>query len=131
MPSPFAGMDPYLESQGYWEDFHTALLGDCRRALTAVLPRNYGAFIQQRISLVDLSGDTSLDYKPDIAVLRGDHGPAPSDRGSLATLEPITVPLAIGELEEIHDRWIEIQKLPDRSLVTVIEILSPTNKVGS
>ena len=22
MPSPFPGMDPYLESQGLWEDFH-------------------------------------------------------------------------------------------------------------
>jgi hypothetical protein len=80
-------MDPYIESQGYWEDFHSALLGDCRRALTAVLPRNYGAFIEQRISLVDL--------------------------------------------DEIRERWIEIKRLPDRSLVTVIEILSPTNKTGS
>src|SRR5208337_2951592 len=50
MSSPFPGMDPYIESQGYWEDFHSALLGDCRRALTAVLPRTYGAFIEQRIS---------------------------------------------------------------------------------
>ena len=29
------------------------------------------------------------------------------------------------------ERWIEIKRLPDRSLVTVIEILSPTNKIGS
>jgi Protein of unknown function (DUF4058) len=57
MSSPFPGMDPYIESQGYWEDFHSAFLGDCRRALTAVLPRHYGAFIEQCISLVDLSDD--------------------------------------------------------------------------
>jgi hypothetical protein len=49
----------------------------------------------------------------------------------LATLEPITVPLALDDLDEIRERWIEIKRLPDRSLVTVIEILSPTNKTGS
>jgi len=46
-------------------------------------------------------------------------------------LEPITVPLALDDLDEIRERWIEIKRLPDRSLVTVIEILSPTNKTGS
>ena len=131
MSSPFPGMDPYIESQGYWEDFHSALLSDCRRALTAVLPRNYGAFIEQRISVVVLSDEASRTYRPDIAVLRGDHGPTPSGRGALATLEPITVPLALDDLDEIRERWIEIKRLPDRSLVTVIEILSPTNKTGS
>jgi len=124
-------MDPYIECQGYWEDFHPALLVDCRRALTAVLPRNYGAFIEQRISLVDLSVESSQAYRPDIAVVRGDHDPGASGRGSLATLEPITLPLALDELDEIRERWIEIKRLPDRSLVTVIEILSPTNKTGS
>ncbi len=131
MPSPFPGMDPFIESQGYWEDFHSALLGDCRRALTAVLPRNYGAFIEQRISLVDLSDEPPQSRRRDIAVLRDDQGPRASSRVALATLEPITVPLVLDDLDEIRERWIEIRKLPDRSLVTVIEILSPTNKVGS
>ena len=26
MPSPFPGMDPFLESQGFWQDFHTSML---------------------------------------------------------------------------------------------------------
>jgi hypothetical protein len=39
--------------------------------------------------------------------------------------------LSLEDLEEIHHRWIEIKRLPDRSLVTVIEFLSPTNKIGS
>jgi hypothetical protein len=29
MPSPFPGMDPYLESQGNWQDFHTSILVEC------------------------------------------------------------------------------------------------------
>ncbi len=41
------------------------------------------------------------------------------------------MPLALDDLDEIRERWIEIKRLPDRSLVTVIEILSPKNKTGS
>jgi hypothetical protein len=132
MSSPFPGMDPYLESQGYWQDFHTSFLTYCRRVLTAVLPRHYGAFIEERITLVDFSSDPAQLYRPDVAIIQKDRGLAsPSDRGVMATLEPITIPLAVKSLEEIRERWIEIKRLPDRSLVTVIEILSPTNKAGS
>ena len=42
----------------------------------------------------------------------------------------MTVPLARKDLDEVPERWIEIKRLPDLALVTVIEILSPTNKSG-
>jgi hypothetical protein len=48
----------------------------------------------------------------------------------VATIEPITIPFALGEVE-IHDRWVEIFSLPEMELVTVVEILSPTSKAGS
>jgi hypothetical protein len=132
MPSLFPGMDPYLESQGYWPDFHMALLIDCRRALRHVLPRHYGAFVEERINLVDLSGELSRHYRPDVAVIRkGRDLPPTGDRGVPATLEPITIPLTLEDLDEVHERWIEIRRFPDQSLVTVIEILSPTKKIGS
>ena len=38
MPSPFPGMDPYLESQGFWQDFHFRLIALPSEALTPVLP---------------------------------------------------------------------------------------------
>ena len=131
MSSPFPGMDPYLESQGYWHDFHPTFLTACRRALTAVLPRHYAAFVEEQISLVDLS-DQSQVYKPDVGVTLGKTRPTqPVGRGIVATLEPIDLPIALEDLDQVRDRWIEIKRLPDRSLVTVIEILSPTNKMGS
>jgi hypothetical protein len=114
MPSPFPGMDPYLESQGFWQDFHTTLLAYCRRALTRFLPRHYAALIEERISLVDLSHEAEQIYRPDVAVTRGKPGAGlPGGRGVSATLEPITLPLALEDLEEIHHRWIEIKRLPD------------------
>jgi len=49
---------------------------------------------------------------------------------SPTTLQPVTIPLLKGDVEEIHDTWIEIRNLPELDLVTVIELLSPTNKTG-
>ena len=50
MPNPFPGMDPFLESQGFWQDFHTSLLTYCRDSLNAALPGHYAALIEERIS---------------------------------------------------------------------------------
>ena len=36
MPSPFPGMDPYLEHPRHWQDFHTEFL-------TTIRPRPYTA----------------------------------------------------------------------------------------
>ena len=39
MPSPFPGMDPYLEMPPFWSDFSPTLLGEIRNALLPkVLP---------------------------------------------------------------------------------------------
>ena len=131
MNSPFPGIDPYIEAQGYWPDFHSAFLNACRDALDDRLPDLYAARLEEHVHLVRSSDETST-IRPDIAVVRGpgfaagypDRGPA------VATLEPVTVALETSDLEEVIDRWIEIRKAPDLSLVTVIELLSPTNKAG-
>ena len=103
MPSPFPGMDPYLESQGYWQDFHTSILVDCRKALKGVLPRHYAALIEERITLVDLSAEELRIYQPDVAIAREDRGPiAAGSRGVLLTLEPVTIPLIIEAVDKIR-----------------------------
>ena len=47
-----------------------------------------------------------------------------------ATLEPVTIPHLFIE-EEQRERWIEILHRPERSLVTTLELLSPSNKEES
>ena len=44
-------------------------------------------------------------------------------------LEPVTIPLPAVEME-VSDVWIEVRRRTGRSPVTVIELLSPTNKTG-
>ena len=41
MRSPFPGMDPYIESFGLWEDFHTKLIGEMERNLSSLVPERY------------------------------------------------------------------------------------------
>ena len=53
MPSPFPGIDPYLESQGYWPDFHASLTTYCRDALNDVLPESYEARLGEQLRLVE------------------------------------------------------------------------------
>ncbi|MGB2609467.1 MAG: DUF4058 family protein, partial [Isosphaeraceae bacterium] len=112
MPSPFPGIDPYLESQGYWPDFHASLTTYCRDALNDVLPESYEARLGEQLRLVERREPQGRTVLPDVSVL---------------TLEPVTIDLPVEEIEEVRDLWIEIRHRPDRDLVTAIEILSPTN----
>jgi hypothetical protein len=132
MNSPFPGMDPYFEDPAFWEDFHLRFLTQLADALLGVIPANYDAHINERVRLVSAelgaSGtrlpDVSVDWKPASESIGG----PPSGAGA-AVLEPVTIPMT--EFEEHRDVWIEIVHLPDRNLVTTIEVLSPTNKTGN
>jgi hypothetical protein len=134
MPSPFPGNDPYLESQHFWEDFHPRFLTYCSDALNEILPQGYIAQLGERIRLVELSQKKAKLVLPDIAVI--EEADKPSRRvahrskvAGVLTLEPVTIPLPSVETE-IRDVWIEIRRGTSRAPLTVIELLSPTNKIG-
>ena len=48
MPSPFPGMDPYLEDPYLWPDFHNALAAQMRDVLNRHLPEHYFAQLEMR-----------------------------------------------------------------------------------
>jgi hypothetical protein len=134
MLRPFPGMDPYVEALGLWEGFHAPLVTNCAQALNQHLPEGYVAKIETRVELVtrEIPGSERI---PDVLVARESHAPrfvyaSTEETAGVATIEPVTIPLGRGEVE-LRERWIEVSTLPDMELVTVIEILSPTNKSGS
>jgi len=134
MPSPFPGVDPYLEVQGLWEDFHWRFLTYCGDALNEVLPGHYAAHIGVHLDLVDIAQAEPRESIPDVLVSsRGRRSVASRGRaggaGGTATIEPVENALPQGKAEVRH-AWIEIWRLPKRTPVTVIELRSPTNKVG-
>src|SRR5881409_2064340 len=47
MPSPFPGMDPYLEAPDIWPDLHEALASEMRAELNLLLPQPYYARLEE------------------------------------------------------------------------------------
>src|SRR5438874_13704630 len=86
MPSPFPGMDPYLEDADLWPDVHGSLIYNFRAAIAAQLPEGYAARTDRYVWLQD--ADTEERWrqgKLDLFVIEsGDHTPRPGPRAAVA-----------------------------------------------
>lgn len=126
MKSPFPGMDPYLEDPAYWPGFHAKFINYLHESISDRLPRHYQAEIKEYIRLVDIETHRGARFEPDVNVTKNQRTP-----GSVAIAGELTVTPSIVELEELDEvsEWaIEVLRDSDRSVVTVVELLSPTNK---
>ncbi|MBD2463035.1 DUF4058 family protein [Oscillatoria sp. FACHB-1407] len=132
MPSPFPGMDPYLE--GYlWVDVHNALANKIRQQLTPKLRPRYTARLE--IYLVqDTAPESEIGILyPDVEVLqRNITQPSPtlpfsSERSSIAvTPAPLTLPMI--QPIDVRISTVEIRDTANNTLVTCIQIFSPIHK---
>jgi hypothetical protein len=133
MASPFPGVDPYIEAQGFWEGFHWRFITYCCDALNDVLPDHYVADLGVHLDLLDVAQLEPRETIPDLLVSRRRRAVAGARRstnaGGTAMIEPVINALPQGKAE-VRNVWIEIRRLPKRTPVTVIEVLSPTNKAG-
>lgn len=103
MPSPFPGMDPYLEDPAGWPDVHITFIAALRDHLTPVLLPNFYVRIQERVYISSPEDPGREALAPDLFVL----------------LDP-----------EIHDHYLEIYDARSREIVTAIDVLSPANKTA-
>jgi hypothetical protein len=128
MPSPFPGMDPYPEGT-LWMSVHTSLAVEIVRQLTPKLRPRYMALTTRRY-VVDVAGDVDVTIEgnyPDVSVVRSES----DELGTLATgVLPSVSRLTTLIPESIPQISVEIHEAKNRRLVTVIEVLSPTNKRG-
>lgn len=132
MSSPFPGMDPYLEDPAFWGDFHDRFLTYLSDVLNEDLPDDYVARLNERVQVVDREKGRILARVPDVQITRdqGEPGaPALGVGGGVVTLEPVTLPLV--ELDEERTTFVEIRRGPSHELVTIVELLSPSNKQGA
>lgn len=128
MPSPFPGMDPYLENPELWPEVHSRLIVAIADAIAPSLHPKYYAAIEKRTYL-DISEDSILVGIPDVSVAdRSKIEPAlKQGSSSIATLsqpEIVTLPIP----EEVTERYLEIRDTDTATVITAIEILSPKNK---
>ena len=124
MPSPFPGMDPYLER--HCGDVHTSLVTYARDHLQKFLPRDLRARVEERV--VVAQWDRPRSVFPDVRIIETERiSRRPAQGGaSIAVAEPLLIELA-DELET--QRFVKIREVSsDSRLVTVLEVLSPSNK---
>ncbi len=132
MPSPFPGMDPYLEQPGLWPDVHHELISVSREMLNQQLRPRYHVRVEERVYISDESDPGRSVIVPDLRIRgteRSDtpHSPHAAGDARVAIAEPVAVTTLIDD--EIHEARLEVVDRSDRSVVAVIEFLSPTNKV--
>jgi len=126
MKSPFPGMDPYLEAQ--WREVHHHLISFAQAELRPNLPADLRARIGERVFVETLS-QSPRSILPDVFVVerprpRRTSGPA---SGGVLMAEPLMITLAD---EPVSQAFIEIREAgTGRKVVTVIEFVSPTNKL--
>jgi hypothetical protein len=92
MPSPFPGMDPYLEDENHWPAFQHALVAALYQALLPNLVDRYRARVGQRHYVTEQALFTSI--------IRDEH----------------------------HEEFVEVRQRNDGRLVTLLDVVSPTNK---
>ena len=130
MPSPFPGMDPYLEGS-LWPDLHQELAGEIRRRLVPQLRPKYSArlaphVVVEREPEAEANGDESFYPDVDVVTMRPGWEAGPDSSPAGITPATATVPMASSL------RWklitVEVRDRDAGELVTAIEILSPVNK---
>jgi hypothetical protein len=126
MPSPFPGMNPYLEQDDAWHDFHERFCPLVAELLTAQVRPNYIVKIDEHVYIHELSEEVRrLVGRSDVQLARSENAVEP--RAGMAVLEaPFQVRLPDVDVERLSR--VEVRDRHSRQLVTVIELLSPSNK---
>jgi Protein of unknown function (DUF4058) len=138
MPSPFPGMDPYLEHPRWFDGLRHYLIVLVQEYLQPRLPETYYAQIGRRVWLER----TRRRVDPDPRAMRQRGSPRPHrEGGRRAGAEPavhthpeanrpIRITVEYGEPEERTEIFLEIRELRSgqHRLVSTIEVVSRANK---
>lgn len=130
MPSPFPGMDPYLEGN-WWTTVHSELATTIAYQLVPRLRPKYIALPERRYisgaweEVMISAGSKRGSMRPDVAIRRN-KGNVTVTEGSVAVAP--SVKLRTHRSTKVPHFRIAVRDVHKRRLVTAIELLSPTNK---
>lgn len=132
MPSPFPGMDPYLESY-LWPDVHAALANKIRQLLAPRLRPRYVVRLESYV-VEDVAPESEIGITyPDVEIpltggARSDAPSAPSAGVASTPGTPATLTIPVLDPIEVRVPTVEIRDTASNQLITCIELLSPVNK---
>ena len=133
MPSPFPGMNPYFETADSWSDFHERYLVFAANALGKQVGEEFYVRVNQNVYGQDAStASVELIGRPDVYVARSTSGASATPPSASATpharITPASTLVRLAEELAEEESFLEIRDRRSREVITVIELLSPTNK---
>ena len=129
MPSPFPGMNPHIEQDAFWQDFLLEFLPAIRGRLVAQVRPKYIVMLDEHIYVQEHAPEPRrLVGRADVSLAVP---PRPRDEEAVGVeiLEaPVQVQIPAQEVRRVP--FLEVRDRLGRELITVVELLSPTNKRG-
>ncbi len=126
MPSPFPGMNPWLEQDALWHDFHQRLLPAISDALSEEIAPRYYVALEEHVYIHEPPEPVARFLgRPDLAIV----GTSTTGTGAATAVIEAPVYTALPDpMDVVRESFIEIRDTENDSLVTVLELLSPSNK---
>jgi hypothetical protein len=126
MKFPLPGMDPYLEHPSLWPDVHNRLIAALADDLSARVAPRYYVGLERRTYLLK-ADDLVFIGRPDIAL-------AATTGESVFASQPATTSVTVLEVDvpmqdEVSENFLEIHEVKTGKLITILELLSPVNKL--
>ena len=128
MKNPFPGMNPYLEHPTLWPDVHNRLITAMADYLSPAVAPNYYVGVESRAYVMTPEGGVFIG-RPDVAVISPIGVLPVRGGGVVATAETGVLEIELPAVDEVTHYYLEIRAVSTHTLITVIELLSPANKI--
>ena len=126
MPSPFPGMDPYLERADRWSGVHAALISAIREALARQVAPRFFVDSEDHVYFLGQDDPARSFIRPDLYMVETvSTGVQSGPQSRIATPALLDLPPEL----EVRVPYLTILDTVDREVVTTIELLSPFNKL--
>ncbi len=128
MPSPFPGMNPYLEKPSVWPDFHNSFLLELRKRLVRELKGRFTTRLEAHLFIHELSSEERRPFGLSDVSTSESYQPRANVPGRSADVLEAPFYFSFPSVDEVTVPFLEIRDVESHVVVTVIELLSPTNK---
>jgi hypothetical protein len=133
MPSPFPGMNPYIEQPDLWKDFHDSFIPAAREMLAPQIRPRYYIRIKEHLFIHEPVANERFPLgRPDLSVHSSPRTSSPrTPSGRPQSGSDVVAPASVGMpvvVEEERLPYLEIRDRERHDVVTIIELLSPSNK---
>jgi Protein of unknown function (DUF4058) len=129
MPSPFPGMNPYVEQDAFWQDFHLEFLPAIRERLVAQVRPKYIVMLDEHVYVQELPPvPRRLVGRADVSLAAPPKRRAKETAGVGVLEAPTQVHIPVQDVRRVP--FLEVRDRLGRELITVLEFLSPANKRG-